>query len=110
MVAGERIHPVPIPPAWLRRLGRYEIMNLPEEEIFIDRLRLSVQDEFLVVTGRITKPTPVEFTLALEPLSDTEAVVMGLGFGTGETLEVIHERNEEFAYYSGYRLKRTSPE
>lgn len=110
MVVGERIHPVPIPPSWLRRVGRYEIMDLPEEEVSVDRLRLSVQDEFLVVTGRFTKPKPVEFTLALEPLSDTEAVVMGLGFGTGETLEVIQQSGEEFGRYSGYRLKRTATE
>lgn len=110
MVVGERIHPVPIPPAWLRRVGHYEIMGLPEEEVSLDRLRLSVQDEFLVVTGRVTKPKPVEFTLALKPLSDTEAIVMGLGFGTGETLEVIHQSGEEFGQFSGYRFKRTSTE
>ncbi len=110
MVVGERIHPVPIPSAWLRRVGRYEIMDLPEEEVRVDRLRLSVQDEFLVVTGRITRPKPVEFTFALEPLSDTEAIVTGLGVGAGETLEVIHQSGEEFGHFSGYRLKRTSPE
>lgn len=110
MVVGERIHPVPIPSAWLRRVGHYEIMDLREEEANVDRLRLSVQDEFLVVTGRFTKPKPVEFTLALKPLSDTEAVVMGLGSGTGETLEVIHQSGEEFGQFSGYRLKRTSTE
>lgn len=110
MVVGERIHPVPIPSAWLRRVGRYEIMDLPEEEVRVDRLRLSVQDEFLVVTGRITKPKPVEFTFALEPLSDTEAIVTGLGVGAGETLEVIHQSGEEFGHFSGYRLKRTSAE
>ena len=110
MVVGERIRPVPIPSAWLRRVGHYEIMDLPAEEVSLDRLRLSVQDEFLVVTGRFTKPKPVEFTLALKPLSDTEAVVMGLGFGSGETLEVIQQSGEEFGQFSGYRLKRTSTE
>ncbi len=110
MVVGMRIHPVPIPSAWRQRVGRYDILDLPEDEVFVDQLRLSVQDEFLVVTGRFTKPKPVEFTLALEPLSDTEAVVMGLGFGHGETLEVFHQSGEEFGRYSGYRLKRTSAE
>ncbi len=108
MVMGERIHPVPIPSAWLRRVGRYEIIDLPAEEVIVDQLRLSVQDEFLVVTGRITRPKPVEFTFALEPLSDTEAVVTGLGVGAGETLEVIHQSGEEFGQFSGYKLKRTS--
>lgn len=110
MVVGERIHPVPIPSAWLRRVGHYEIMDLPAEEVIVDQLRLSVQDEFLVVTGRITKPKPFEFTFALEPLSDTEAIVTGLGVGAGETLEVIHQSGEEFGQFSGYRLKRTSAE
>ncbi|MFO0699978.1 MAG: serine hydrolase domain-containing protein [Nitrospira sp.] len=108
MVMGERIHPVPIPSAWLRRVGHYEIMDLPAEEINVDQLRLSIQDGFLVVTGRFTKPKPVEFTLPLKPLSDTEAVVMGLGVGTGETIEVIQQSGEEFGHFSGYRLKRTS--
>ncbi len=42
--------------------------------------------------------------------NSNEAVVMGLGFGHGETLEVIHQSGEEFGRYSGYRLKRTSAE
>lgn len=110
MVVGTRIHPVPIPSAWRQRVGRYEILDLPEDEVFVDRLRLSVQDEFLVVTGRVTKPKSFEFTFALKPLSVTEAVVMGLGFGHGETLEVVHQSDEEFARYAGYKLKRTAAE
>ncbi len=110
MVVGARIHPVPIPSAWLRRVGNYDIIDLPEEAAFVDRLRLSVKDEFLVVTGRFTKPKPVEFTFALNPLSDTEAVVMGVGFGAGETLDVIQQSDEEFGRYAGYILKRTSKE
>lgn len=108
MVVGERIRPVPIPSAWLHRVGKYDIVELPQEEAFVERLRLSVQDGFLVVTGRFTKPEEVEFNFALEPLSDTEAVVRGVGFGTGETLEVIQRSGEEFGRYAGYVLKRTS--
>lgn len=108
LVVGTRIHPVPIPPAWRQRVGRYEILDLPEDEVFVDRLRLSVQDEFLVVTGRVTKPKPVEFAFALEPLSDTEAVVMGLGFGSGETVEVLPQAGEETLTYSGHKLKKIS--
>ncbi|MEK6802177.1 MAG: hypothetical protein AABZ34_05880 [Nitrospirota bacterium] len=110
MVVGERIHPVPIPSAWHHRVGSYEIIDLGEEEALLDRLRLSIQDGFLVLTGRFTKPTPFEFIHALEPLSDTEAIVMGLGLGGGETFDVLQEAGEEGYRYSGYRLKRTSTE
>ena len=49
---------------------------------------------------RFTKPTPFEFTHALEPLSDTEAIVMGLGLGGGVTFEVIPRAGEEIVRYS----------
>ena len=110
MVVGERIHPVPVPPSWLRRVGGYDIIGPGKEEALVDRLRLSVQDDFLVMTGRFTKPTPFEFTHALEALSDTEAIVMGLGYGAGETVDVLQEAGEEILTYSGYRLKRASTE
>lgn len=110
MVVGERIRPVPIPSSWHQRVGSYDIIDPGKEEALLDRLRLSVQDDFLVMTGRFTKPTPFEFTHALEPLSDTEAIVMGLGMGAGETVEVLQEAGEEIVRYSGYRLRRTSTE
>ncbi|HEX6727006.1 MAG TPA: hypothetical protein VF078_06600, partial [Nitrospira sp.] len=59
MVVGERIHPVPIPSSWLRRVGSYDIIDVGQEETLLDRLRLTVQDGFLVLTGRFTKPTPL---------------------------------------------------
>jgi len=59
MVVGERIHPVPIPFSWLRRVGRYDIIDVGQEETLLDRLRLTVQDGFLVLNGRFTKPTPL---------------------------------------------------
>lgn len=107
-VVGEQIHPVPIPSSWLRRVGTYDIIAPSKEGALVDHLRLSVQNDFLVMTGRFTKPTPIEFTHALEPLSDREAIVMGLGYGAGETVEVLEGVGEEIFQYSGYRLKRTS--
>ncbi|MDR4469681.1 MAG: beta-lactamase family protein [Nitrospira sp.] len=110
MVLGERIRPVSTPSSWLRRAGSYDIIDAGKDDALIDRVRLSIQDNFLVMTGRFTKPTPFEFTHALEPLSDTEAIVMGLGYGDGETVEVLQEAEQEILHYSGYRLKRTSTE
>ncbi len=108
MVVGERLIPVPIPPAWLQRVGTYEITNLEDEEKYTDQIRLSYQEGFLVVSTRVTKPTPFELTYALDPISDTEATVMGIGPWGGETLEVIRQSGEELGRFSGYLLKRTS--
>ena len=108
MVVGERLAPVPIPDAWRQRVGTYEINNLGDEEAYTDHIRLSYQEGFLVVSARGRKPTPFELTCALAPISDTEALVMGLGAGGGETVEVFQQAGEEVLGYSGYMLKRTS--
>ena len=110
IVVGERISTVPIPPEWLRRLGTYEIVNLADNVTFLDRIRLSHRDGFLVLVCRYITPETVEVTHALAPWSATEVTVMGVGGGGGETIEVIQEMREERLRYAGYVLKRTSPE
>lgn len=110
MVVGERIHPVPIPSSWRQRVGSYDIIDLDKEDAIVFQLRLSVQDDFLVMTTHYTKPAPMKLSLALEPPSDTDAIVMGLGHSAGETVEVRQEAGEEILHYSGYRLRRTSTE
>jgi len=49
-------------------------------------------------------------SLAMEPLSDSEAVFYGLGRGLGETLSVETVQGEEGLRYSGYLLKRKEGE
>ncbi len=108
MLVGERISATPIPAAWLRRLGTYEIVNLGEDLPYLQRIRLSAQDGLLVMSRRVTRPEPLEMSHALAPVSETEAAVRGIGFGLGETIEVIQEGGEERVRYAGYVLKRTS--
>lgn len=110
MVVGEKISTRPIPPEWLRRLGTYEIVNLADDTTFLDRIRLSHRDGFLVLMRRYITPETVELTHALAPWSATEATVVGLESGAGEMIEVIQESGEERLRYAGYVLKRTSTE
>jgi hypothetical protein len=42
---------------------------------------------------------------AISPVSDTEARILGLGGGMGETIRVITIDGKERLYYSGYQLK-----
>ena len=44
---------------------------------------------------------------ALNPISDIEAVIYGLGRGMGETISVVTAGNEEQLRYSGYFLRRS---
>lgn len=110
MLVGERIGATPIPAAWLRRVGTYEIVNLGEDLPYLERIRLSAHDGFLVMSRRVTRPEPLEMSHAVLPVSETEAIVRGIGFGLGETIDVVHEGGEERLRYAGYVLRRTSSE
>ncbi len=105
MPVGERVTPSDIPQAWQQSLGQYEITNRPEGEYpLISNARLKIKDKFLVMEARVLNDSPME--VLLRPVSDTEAVVMGLGRSTGETLFLTRQDNQCTIRFSGYLLKR----
>lgn len=108
MLIGERIEKAPIPEKWLKCVGEYEIANLDQDAALIERLRLRHDQGYLVLDYSL----PIFFdgimTLILRPLSDTEAIIGGLGRGMGETIRLIDVNGEDMLQYSGYLLKKKS--
>ena len=107
VVLGERLEPVPIPQAWHARLGEYRILDA--ERMLRDwaktaKIRALVRDGFLLV--EVSGKHGIEQTLVLEPVSDTRAVVRGIGTGRGGMLEVVNDRGEESIRYSGLEFRR----
>jgi len=45
-------------------------------------------------------------TVAIVPVSASEAVISGLGRGMGETIRIVNVGGEEMIRYSGYLLKK----
>ncbi len=107
LLVGEKIKAVPISPAWQKRVGDYAIENLGDDFPLVDRIRLSMDKGFLIVECSlplISARGAVSY--ALEPLSDTEAVIRGLGSGMAETLRVANVNGRELLSYSGYLLRK----
>lgn len=104
-VLGEKIKPVPVPQKWLQRAGEYEITN-PGEDLFIpDQHRLRYADGLLLLDYfDPTAESTVSF--ALLPVSDTDAVIYGLGRNMGETIRAVTTDGKEMLYYSGYVLRK----
>ena len=103
---GEKIKPVPVPEKWLRRVGEYEITN-PGDDLFVpDRHRLRYADGLLFLDYFDPTAELSAVTFALLPVSDTEAVISGLGRNMGETIRAITINGKEALSYSGYILKR----
>jgi len=105
---GERMRPVPVPAPWSARTGEYEIVNLGEDAVLLETLRLRVENGFLFVDYSIPLLFPGTMNFALAPVSDAEAVIRGFGRGMGETVRAVTVNGENMLSYSGYLLRKKS--
>jgi hypothetical protein len=106
LLVGERIHPVPIPEALQRRVGEYEIVNAGDDAVLVDRIRLRQDNGLFLVEYALPLFSDRRMSFAIAPISDSEAVISGLGRGMGETIRSVNVGGEEMIHYSGYILKR----
>jgi hypothetical protein len=103
---GERIRPVPVPAQWLGRTGEYEIANLGEDAVLLEKVTLRADDGFLYVDFSIPLLFPGTMNFAVAPISDDEAVIRGFGRGMGETVRAVTANGENMLSYSGYLLRK----
>jgi CubicO group peptidase (beta-lactamase class C family) len=102
-ILGARVTPKPIPKVWLARVGDMQVVN-PDKYLNFRDNKLEVVDGILVMSYKLKMPVLPEQRSAVPimPISDTEAVVMGLGRGMNETIRIVHKDEGEAIQYSGY--------
>jgi CubicO group peptidase (beta-lactamase class C family) len=108
---GEKIESRPIPDAWLKRVGDYELVNPDDYFPLIEKADLSYENNLLlldVTTPMLGALGTERWRFAIRPVSQTEAVVLGLGRNMGETIHVVTESGEERLRYSGCEFRRKS--
>lgn len=105
LMLGEKIAPHPVPDAWRSAQGRYRVVSDKKEKLLIDEAILRIEDGIL-----LAEATPVgtdrKLRLALKPISDSEAVVYGLGRGLGETIRLKQGEDDPRLHFSGYEMHR----
>lgn len=106
---GALVDPRPIPDAWLARLGEMDIYN-QDAYMRFRNTRLEVRDGILVMSYKLKMTVLPEQNAAVPimPISDNEAVVLGLGRGMNETIYIANEGGREILYFSGYTARWTS--
>ncbi len=105
VVLGEKIPPTPIPEAWLRRVGTYRLIN-PDEAFPLTEPKVLVDQGQLCMSYKMPLLSNKTIRVPLRPISDTEAVILGLGRARGETLRAIKVDGEERLRYSGFVGKK----
>ncbi len=106
LLVGEKIKPAPVPGSWQKRVGDYQVENLGDDISLVEKLRLRLDNGLLMVEFSLPLLSNNRVSFALEPLSDTEAVICGLGSGMAETVRVISSNGREELSYSGYALRK----
>lgn len=107
MVVAERIEPQPLSTAWRERLGTYEVTNAAGD-IILQSVELAYDDGLLIAKLNVEmKPGGKEvFTEALRVVSDTDAVIAGLGRNKGDTIRITEVDGEKILSFSGFLLRR----
>jgi len=108
MVFGEKVSPPTISEKWLKRIGAYEVANSGNDIMYFDNVRIDMNDGFLVMEYSSPTVAAGVFKFPISPVSEDEAVFLGLGTGMGETVQAINVNGEEGLLYSGYQLRKVS--
>lgn len=104
-LAGERIKPVPISEHWLKRQGNYQLIGTDSTDA-IQRMLNEKGVSLKYADGYLNVEHGSDIVMTLAPLSDTEALIRGLGRGKQETVRVVTIDGAEYLTYSGLVLKK----
>ena len=105
---GEKVVSRPLSAAWRQRLGHYVVSNA-NPRFPVDQVCLQEKDGLLYYTYRMPRLSPHPISIAVRPVSDNEAVVMGLGRGKGVTLSVGQRDGRPVLRYSGHEAVMMQP-
>ena len=101
VLLGEKMQHSAVPEVWQRRVGRYQLLN-PDAGFPLLEPTVWYRDGNLGMSYRMPVLSDATISVPLQPISDTEAIILGLGRTRGETLRAFVEDGEEHLRYSGF--------
>lgn len=105
--AFEKIHAAEPPAGWRDAPGEYECVN-SQEDVTFRSIRLKEEGGVLlaefIADSRTWGSMGGKSTIALRPLSESEAVVVGVGNGEGDMVRLSRDRNTTVLTYSGFEF------
>ncbi len=100
-VLGQKVPTIKIPDAWKKRTGIYRVQN-PDELFPIKETELFIEDGMLYMRYKMPLLSSRPIQSPLQPISDDEAIILGLGRTRGETIRAYRKGQQEHVHYSGY--------
>lgn len=109
ILLGEKIPAEPVPEVWLRRVGKYELLN-PDGHFPLTDPEVKVREGQLCMSYKLPRLSASTIQVPLRPISDSEAIILGLGRTRGETLRAITVDGVERLRYSGFEGRKLGAE
>jgi len=97
LLLGEKISPKVLTAIWKKRLGKYQVLNRGKDSSAPKTIRLSLSKGFLTLSAEGLPATRV-----LMPVSNSEAIIVGLGRSLGDTLSFENQGGKVVMKYSGF--------
>lgn len=108
-LVGSRIQPYDIPDSWKKRFGMYELEMVMENLIYIKSITIRKESNFLFadfITEIPPHDTEIRGSSVLIPVSDTQAIIAGIGRGKGNAMIFEDDGGEERLRFLGLGYKR----
>jgi CubicO group peptidase (beta-lactamase class C family) len=108
--AFERIAPADLSAAWRNRIGKYESTDTGDEQFDFKHAELATESGILFFKALLTPKNGADretrVKLALQAVSDHQAVVAGIGNGEGGVVRATDSGRGTELVYSGFRFTR----
>ncbi len=101
MVLGKKIALKKIPDTWKQRVGVYRINN-PDLQFPVTETELLIKDGRLYMKYKMPLLSESIVETPIQPISDNEAIILGLGRTRGETIRAFRKNGREHVHYSGF--------
>ncbi|MFZ0790244.1 MAG: serine hydrolase domain-containing protein, partial [Chromatiaceae bacterium] len=108
ILLGEKVPATPLPDVWRKRVGRYLLLN-PDPGFPLTEPQIKLRDGQLCMSYKLPVLSSSTIQVPLQPISDTEAIILGLGRMRGETLRSVVVDGEERLRYSGFEGRQLDP-
>ncbi len=105
----ERVPHSRIPHVWIKRTGTYRAVI--DDTFDFQNIHLEVENGMLVLRLQIASKTwginNVAARVAITPISNDEAIIVGAGDAEGGVIRAIQQGNKDALFYSGYVFSRS---
>ena len=109
LLVGEKIEPMTLSDAWIKRLGEYALINPGQDYALFRTLQAGYEHGIFFVDVKLNVGMDQPFRFAIQPLSESEAVMLRGLAGMGETIKTVQsEDGSEVLEFSAIGSKKCS--